>query len=213
MKKLKILFFVTFCLIFVGLALIAFYAPEEATQGVVQKIFYYHVSSAFAMYVGFIGSGLFSFLYLIKKRDSYDNKSTAYASVGLLFCSMVLLSGPIWARPVWGAWWSWDPRLTTTLMLWIIFATVLLLRHFFGSDERGRKISSVLTIMGLVDIPLIIFAVKLWRGVHPSVLGQDKSMPVEMRVTLIINNLALLCLAFLLAEIHSVVLERKALKR
>lgn len=201
-KQIKILSIITFALIAVGLYLIFGYAPVESTQGAVQKIFYYHVSSAFAMYLGFVASGFCAFMYLIKGREAWDQRSQSYASVGLLFCTMVLLSGPIWARPIWGVWWTWDPRLTTTLMLWLIFATIQLVRHYFGNEARGRKMASLLTLMGLLDIPLIIFAVKLWRGVHPSVLGQENSMPAEMRVTLIANNVALLLLAVLFAELR-----------
>jgi heme exporter protein C len=202
LNKLKRLAVPILALVLIGLALIFFYAPVESTQGVVQKIFYYHVSSAFAMYFGFIAAGFCSVLYLFKKDIKWDYYSQAYASVGVLFCSMVLMSGPLWARPVWGAWWSWDPRLTTTLILWLVFVTIHLLRGYFGDDQRGRKILSLLTLMGLVDIPLIVFAVKLWRGVHPSVLGQEQNMPPEMKITLIFNNVVLLVLAWYLASLR-----------
>ncbi len=194
-KKLSLL---VLSLLVVNAWLIFFFAPVEATQGLVQKIFYFHVSSAFCMYAGFLLSGLFSFLYLWKKEVRFDRWSHAGASVGVLFCTMVLMSGPIWARPIWGVWWTWDPRLTTTLMIWLIFVSVLLLRRYFGTDPRGRMLASILTLFGMLDIPLIFFAVKIWRGVHPSVLGEEKSMPTEMRITLIVSNIVCLLLFALL---------------
>lgn len=203
-KKLPLL---VLLLLAIDAWLIFGYAPVEAVQGPVQKIFYFHVSSAFCMYAGFLIAGLFSFLYLIKREERFDRLSHAGASVGLLFCTMVLMSGPIWARPIWGVWWTWDPRLTTTLMIWLIFVAVLMLRRYFGADPRGRLLASILTLFGMLDIPLIFFAVKLWRGVHPSVLGEEKSMPVEMRVALIFSNVTCLLLMALLIRARKRLLE------
>lgn len=186
-------------------------APEENIQGIVQKIFYYHVSSAFSMYLGFGVSGLGALLYLIYRDDFWDDVSHAGASVGLLFCSMVLVSGPLWARPIWGTWWTWDPRLTTTLMIWLIFVAVLLLRHSFDRGPRGQIFASVLTLIGLIDLPLIFFSVKIWRGIHPQVLGQENSMPGEMRLALVLSMLSLLLLAILLlmAKTKTLQLQRR----
>ncbi|MDO8519088.1 MAG: cytochrome c biogenesis protein CcsA [Deltaproteobacteria bacterium] len=186
--------FLLFALLSADFYLIFVHAPVEATQGLVQKIFYFHVSSAFAMYAGFLLAGLFAILYLIKKEERWNRLSHAGVSVGLVFCSMVLASGPIWAKPIWGTWWTWDPRLTTTLLIWLIFVAVLLLRKFYGPDPRGKTFASVLTLFGLLDIPLIFFAVKLWRGIHPSVLGQESNMPGEMKLALIFTNVTILIL-------------------
>lgn len=171
------LLIVDFCLIF-------FYAPMEKHQGLAQKIFYFHVASAFSMYVCFLFSGIGAALYLWKKSSLFNAIAHAGASVGVLFCAMVLTSGPVWAKPIWGAFWTWDPRLTTTLILFLIFFAVLLLREFYGADLRGRVYAAVLTLFGLLDIPLIILSVKLWRGVHPAVLGEKDNMPLEMKITL-----------------------------
>lgn len=182
----------------VDLYLIFIYAPEEATQGIVQKIFYFHVSCAFAMYAGFGLAGLFALLYLFSRDVLWDCLSHAGQSVGLLFCSMVLVSGPLWAKPIWGTWWTWDPRLTTTLMVWLIFASILLLRRFFGNDPKGLMASAILTLFGMLDLPLIFLAVKLWRGIHPTVLGTKNNMPAEMKITLMVSNLTILFLFGLL---------------
>lgn len=161
------------------------------------------------MYAGFLLSGLFSFLYLIKRKADFDVYSEAGARVGLLFCTMVLLSGPIWAKPIWGAWWSWDPRLTTTLLIWLIFLSTLLLRKFYELDPKGKVFASVLTLFGLLDIPLIFFAVKLWRGIHPSVLGEESNMPSSMKLTLIVTNLTVMFFFGLLFVLESKILKSK----
>lgn len=199
MKKLASALFpvlpvAAFLMLTAAFYLIFVHAPEELNQGMVQKLFYFHVACATAMYCGFGLAGLFALLYLIKRKSRFDHLSHAGASVGLLFCTMVLGSGPVWAKPIWGTWWTWDPRLTTTLLIWLIFFACLLLRRFFEGDPRGPVYAAVLTLFGLLDLPLISLSVKLWRGVHPSVLGQKESMPAEMRMTLIVTILAVFVL-------------------
>ncbi len=199
MKKIiNTLVYLSTPLLVLSLLLVFFYAPEEKNQGIVQKIFYFHVASAFAMYAGFGLAGLFALLYLWRRQISDDCMSHAGATVGLVFCTMVLVSGPIWAKPVWGTWWTWDPRLTTTLLIWLIFFSCFLLRRFFGQNPKGKIAAAILTLFGLVDIPLIFLSVKLWRGIHPSVLGQEESMPVEMRITLIVSLISILVFFFVL---------------
>ncbi len=202
MKKnsfLQILPFILFALLLVDFYVIFIYAPEEKTQGLVQKIFYFHVSSAFMMYLGFGLSALGALLYLWKRSSVYDALAQAGATTGLLFCTMVLMSGPIWAKPIWGTWWTWDPRLTTTFLIWLVFVATVLLRRFYGPDPRGKIFVSLLTLLGVLDIPLIFFSVKLWRAIHPSVLGEKGSMPFEMHVALMVTSVTvffLFCLLF-----------------
>lgn len=204
-------FFLTLpCLAFIGLviafALIFIYAPEERTQGLVQKIFYFHVSSAFAMYAGFLMSGIFGAAYLWKRKQIYDILSHTGATIGLVFCTLVLISGPIWAKPTWGSWWTWDPRLTSTLLIWLVFFSSLLLRRFFGSDDRGRLFAAILAIFGVLDIPLIIFAVKLWRGIHPNVLGKQGGMPSEMKLTWLVTAVSVLILFSVISWVYARIL-------
>lgn len=203
--------FILFALLIADFYLIFVFAPEEAHQGLAQKIFYFHVSSAFAMYLSFITAGIAALLYLWKRKPSFDSYSYAGVWTGLLFLSMVLISGPIWAKPIWGTWWTWDPRLTTTLLLMLIFVAYILLRRFFGSDERGALLGAIVTLFGVLDIPLIFFSVKLWRGIHPSVLGGESNMPWEMKLALIFTNIVVLILAgyifWMRARVHQ--LERR----
>jgi len=119
--------------------------------------------------------------------------------VGVLFCTLVLVTGPIWARPIWGVWWTWDPRLTMTVILWAIYAGYLMLRAFGGSDEAVARYAAVLGIVGVLDIPVIRVSVRLLHGIHPAVLttkegGSGLTDPM-MRTTLYVASLAMLLLA------------------
>lgn len=205
-KIFRSLPFVTFLGLVAAFYMIFVFAPEERTQGLVQKIFYVHASSAFAMYAGFLMAGFFGAAYAINKKQIYDVLAHAGATVGLVFCTMVLVSGPLWAKPIWGSWWTWDPRLTSTLLVWMIFFSSLLLRRFFGADERGKLYAAILSVFGVLDIPIIIFAVKLWRGVHPNVLGRQGGMPFEMKVTWFVTAICIFILFAVLIWVYARVL-------
>jgi heme exporter protein C len=160
---------VTMALLVATLGVVFFHAPVERTMGIVQKIFYFHVPSAYAMYVGFALCGLGSTVYLVKRKESWDALAVAGAEVGLLFCTVVLITGPLWARKAWGVWWTWDPRLTTTLLAGMIFTAYVVLRSF-GGGETERRFAAGLAIVGLFNLPIIHYAVKVWRGQHPTVI-------------------------------------------
>jgi len=187
-----------------ALGAIFFYAPVEANQGIVQKIFYIHVASAFTMYIGFFIGFLCALLYLLEKKLLWDELAVTAIEVGFVFCTGVLLTGPIWARPIWGAWWDWEPRLTTTLLLWLLYASYLVLRGYFGISPRGRTTTSIVAVLAFLDVPLIHFSVRLWRGIHPSVMGSGRGggMPFSMQLTLAISFLATALLFFLLLTIR-----------
>lgn len=160
----------TLLLLGAALFLNFFYAPVELRMGIVQKIFYFHVPSAYAMYVGFGICALGSAAFLIKRKDAWDALAVAGAEVGLLFCAIVLITGPLWARKAWGVWWTWDPRLTTTLLAGMIFTAYVVLRSFGGSGEAERRFAAGLAIVGLFDLPVIHYSVQRWRGTHPTVI-------------------------------------------
>jgi heme exporter protein C len=115
-------------------------------------------------------AALASALFLWRGRPEHDRLAQAAAEVGMLFCTAVLTTGPIWARPIWGTWWTWDPRLTMTVILWTIYASYLLLRTFGRDDPQIARYAAVLAVVGVLDIPLIMVSVRLWRGMHPSVI-------------------------------------------
>ncbi len=147
-----------------------FWVPTERFQGIVQRIFYYHVPSAWVCFVAFIAAAIASILYLATSRSVWDRTARASVEVGMLFASLVLITGPIWARPIWGAYWTWDARLTTTLILWLIFAGYLMLRAYTRDQEMASRLAAVVAIVGSLDIPLIVFSTRIWRTIHPAVL-------------------------------------------
>lgn len=145
-------------------------APVELQMGVVQKIFYFHVPSAYAMYVGFTLCMIGSVGYLWRREARFDALAVAGAEVGLLFCVIVLITGPLWARNAWGTYWTWDPRLTTTLLTSMIFASFVALRSIGATGEAEKRFAAALGIVGFFLLPVIHYSVQAWRGQHPTVV-------------------------------------------
>ncbi len=144
-------------------------APIDSTQGVIQKILYVHVPCWFAAYAGFGLTAIGGALYLWKNDERFDRMAAAGAEVGVLFCTLGLVTGPIGAKGTWGHWWAWDPRLTVTLILWFIYLAYLLLRSFTVGSARTARFAAVYGIAGLFAIPLNYFAIELFGGaaMHP----------------------------------------------
>ena len=173
-------------------------APTERTMGDVQRIFYYHVPSAWTAFLLFLINFVASVVYLIRRNPKADILALVSAEVGVVFCTVVLVTGPIWARPVWGIWWApGDIRLTTTLVLWLIYVSYLILRRYSTSGQTP-VIAAVLAIFGALDIPLVYFSIWFFRTQHPSpVIGGGGSLDPRMAHVLLINWAAFLCLAWL----------------
>lgn len=144
-------------------------APVDAKQGIVQKILYVHVPCAISGYLGFAVTAVCGALYLWKNDDRYDRAAASGAEVGVLFCTMSIVSGPIWAKGTWGHWWAWDPRLTATLLLWFIYLAYLLLRSFTEGSARTARFAAVYGIVGFLAVPLNYFAIEIFGGtaMHP----------------------------------------------
>jgi heme exporter protein C len=172
-------------------------APEDSVQGPIQKILYVHPPCAFAAYLGFVLTAVGGALYLWRNDEQYDRLAVAAAEVGVLFCTLMIVTGPIWAKGTWGRWWSWDPRLTVTLLLWFIYLAYLLLRSFTEGSERGARFAAVYGIAGVLTIPLNYFAIELFgsRAVHPENL-QRGSLGAGMGLPFLLGVLATLA-AFL----------------
>jgi heme exporter protein C len=172
-------------------------APTERTMGDVQRIFYYHVPSAWTAFLLFMVNLVASVVYLIRRNPKADALAVVCAEVGVVFCTIVLVTGPIWARPVWGIWWTWDVRLTTTLVLWLIYVSYLVLRRFSDSAQTP-VLAAVLAIFGALDVPLVYFSIWFFRTQHPQpVIGGGGSLDPGMGRVLLINWLAFCCFAFL----------------
>jgi heme exporter protein C len=150
-------------------ALLVARAPIDSVQGVIQKILYVHPACAFAAYTGFTLTALGGALYLWRGDEAWDRLAAAAAEVGVVFCTLVILTGPIWAKGTWGHWWSWDPRLVVSLVLWFIYLAYTLLRSFTEGDERTARFAAVYGIVGLAAVPLNYLAIDLFggRAMHP----------------------------------------------
>jgi heme exporter protein C len=151
----------------VALAFDLLIAPNEAQQGVVQRIFYIHVPAAWIAFLAFFLVAIWSVVYLITRGRKWDIYAHGSAEVGVVFCTIVLITGPIWAKPVWGVWWSWDARLTLTLIMWFIYLAYLMIRAQDLEPEKKARYAAVLGIIGALSIPINHFSVQIWRTIHP----------------------------------------------
>ncbi len=144
-----------------------FLAPTERSMGLIQRIFYFHVPSAWTAFVAFLIVFVANIAYLLRRAARWDWLAVSAAEVGLAFCTAVLVTGPIWAKPVWGIWWTWDARLTSTFVLWVLYASYLLLRTLVADPERRAVVSAVFGIFAFLDVPLVYMSIRLWRTQHP----------------------------------------------
>jgi heme exporter protein C len=181
--------------------------PSDREQGVVQRIFYFHVAAAWIAFAGFAVVAWTSFQFLRTGSDRSDRIAHASAEVSLLFTTLNLVTGPIWARPIWGTWWTWDPRLTMTVVLWTIYAAYLMMRRLGQGDDGLRRYAAVLGITGSLTIPFLFLAIRLWRGIHPAVLiAKDPDAGLKdplMSWTLLMSNLALVLLFLWLVSLRA----------
>jgi len=173
-------------------------APTERTMGDVQRIFYYHVPSAWTALLLFLINFVSSIVYLIRKSAKADILALVSAEVGVVFCTVVLVTGPIWAKPVWGIWWDpADIRLNSTLALWLIYISYLILRKF-STCSKTASIAAAWAVFGALDVPFVFFSIWFFRTQHPSpVIAQGGSLDPAMGRVLLINWAAFLCLAWL----------------
>ena len=141
-------------------------APYESTMGLVQKIFYFHVPSAAAMFLSAFVCGISSAIFLFRRKVAADRVAVSAAELTVLLGLIVLISGPLWARKAWGVWWQWDARLTSTLVMWLVFQAYLLLRRFGGPGSD--KLSAAVAIFGAALVPFVYWSVNMWRTLHPS---------------------------------------------
>jgi heme exporter protein C len=185
------------CIVVLPAALYAIFvhAPLELQMGIAQKIFYFHVPCANAMYAGFILCAVGSAVYLAKRSERWDALALAAGEVGMLFFLCVVTTGPLWARKAWGVYWTWDPRLTTTLLGGLIFLAYLVLRSFGGSGEVEKRFAAGLAIVGVLNLPVIKYSVERWRGTHPTVISaKGGGIHDDMKPGLLLGFLLMLLL-------------------
>ena len=191
----------------VGLMLLAagaifLFAPVDALQGPVQRIFYLHVSSAIAAYGCFAVVLLGGIIYLRNGSLAADRLARAGALVGLVFTTVTLVMGMLWAKPIWGTFWAWDARLTSTLVLWIIYAGYLLVRRLAEPGRQAARFAAVVGIFGFIDVPVVHFSVTWWRTQHPGPVIVNDALPGEMLATFLFTMACTLALAATMVAIR-----------
>ena len=187
MKKAGFLIFsiLTFLSMLTALFFVFIYAPTEKTMGVVQKIFYFHVPSGWIAFLAFFIVFLSGIIYLIKKDKYWDVVGSSSAEVGVIFCSLVLITGPIWAKKAWGIFWTWDAKLTSAVVLWLIYISYILLRKYLIDESKRANLSAVVGIFGFIDVPLVYMSTKWWRTQHPQpVIGGGENSGLEPKMLL-----------------------------
>ena len=193
-----------------GQCAIWLYAPEEATLGLMQKIFYVHLPLAWWAFSAFFGVCVASVLVLVTKNEVWDIWAGVLAEVGVLFCTLALMTGSLWGRAAWNTWWTWDPRLSTTLVMWFVYCAYLILRAGGVGGVQAVRVRAVLGIIAFLDVPLVFLSARLWRSIHPAVFAsQGGGLEPEMWTTVWINLVAwgLLGSALALARYQGVVLQ------
>ena len=180
-------------------------APIEKTMGIVQKIFYFHVPAAYTMYIGAAACFVGSTAYLVKPTDWADGLGRAGAEMAVVFGAIVLTTGPLWAAKAWGYYWTWDPRLTTSLLQVLVYVAYLVLRAFAGDGEGERKFAAALGILGAANLPIIHYSVQKWSGQHPTVItGKGGGLHPDMKFALMLSFIAftLFAVALLWARVR-----------
>ena len=165
MKKLFLPLLIVTAALFAYAPFAIHYAPYESTMGLVQKIFYFHVPSWIAMFCAAVVCGLAGAMVIFAGRKDADRVAQAAAELAVVFGLMGLLTGPLWGRKAWGVWWQWDARLTSALVMWLVFVAYLLLRKYGGAGSE--KLSAVLALFGMANVPFVYWSVNVWRTVHP----------------------------------------------
>ena len=170
-RLLKILDIATVVLFVIATAMVFLYAPMEVVMGQVQRVFYYHVASAWVGMLGFMVAAVAGIGYLRTGKRSWDNISLAAVEISVVFLVIAIITGSIWARPIWNTWWTWDPRLTTTTIMVLIYAAYLMLRSGIDDPDRRARFGAVYAIVGFVSVPLTFLSIRIFRTIHPVVIG------------------------------------------
>jgi len=195
----------TAAMMIANLYLIFIVAPTDSVLGHVQRVFYFHVPIAIMSFVAFFVVFIGSLGYLVRRTPKWDGIAHASAEVGVVLVTLALLTGIIWARPVWNTWWTWEPRLTTTLILWLIYVAYLMVRSYAPTQSKGAIYAAVVGIIGFVDVPIVYYSVVWWRSIHPSpVVGpfaQADSLERSMSLILLFSFITFLCFfAYMVVE-------------
>jgi len=171
---LKILDGVTVVLLVIATGMVFFYAPMEAVMGQVQRVFYFHVAAGWVGMLGFLVAAVAGIVYLRSGRRDWDIVALSAVEIGMVFAFINIVTGAIWARPIWNTWWTWDPRLTTATIMELIYAAYLMLRQGIEDPDRRARFGAVYAIVGFLSVPLTFFSARLFRTIHPVVIGTNQ---------------------------------------
>jgi heme exporter protein C len=200
----RIALFTSAVLTVIALVMVFLVVPTDRDMGVIQRIFYFHVPVAWVAFLAFFVTFVAGIAYLVKRKPWWDMVASASAEMGLLFTTLILITGSIWAKPVWGVWWTWDARLTASLVLWLIYIAYFIIRAYITEEERRARFAAVVGIVGFIDVPVVALAIQLWRTAHPSALIFEGGLHGTMLFTLLISIAAFTAtyLAFLFYRVH-----------
>jgi heme exporter protein C len=185
--KRKLLLWLGVALMVAAVFLVFVFVPTEKTMGIVQRIFYLMVPMGWLALLSFLIVFIGSILYLTRRAARWDILAWSAAETGIIFTTLALITGAIWAKPIWGVWWTWEPRLTATLVLWLIYIAYFMVRSFATEEYRGATFAAVVGIVGFVDIPIIILSTTLWRGMHPGAVIFQGGLEPSMLLTLLVG--------------------------
>jgi heme exporter protein C len=172
-RPLQILTLVSAVMALIALGMVFLYAPREVSMGEVQRIFYFHVPSAWVGGLAFLVTLVAGIVFLRTGNHKWDRIALSSVEIGIVFSAMTLLTGMLWGRPAWNTWWTWDPRTTTYLIMLLVYFAYLFLRQGIDDPDRRARIASVYGIVGFISIPLTFFSIRLWRTIHPVVIGSS----------------------------------------
>ena len=185
--KRKLLIILSGVLLIAALYLVLLWVPTDAIQGNIQRIFYFHVPLAWVAFLSFFVVFVAGIMYLVKRDMKWDYLAASSAEVGLVFTTLVLVSGSIWAKPIWGVWWTWDARLTTALILWLIYVAYFIIRSYINEDNKRARFAAIIGILGFIDVPIVFLSITISRTTHPSALIFKGGLAPEMLFTLLFS--------------------------
>ena len=170
---LTVLDVLTAAVFILATGMVFLYAPMEAVMGWVQKVFYFHVSAGWVGMLGFLVAAVAGIAYLRSKHQKWDGVGLAGVEIGLVFMLICIITGAIWARPIWNTWWTWDPRLTTATIMELVYAAYLMLRSGIDDPEKRARFGAIYAIIGFASVPLTFISIRLFRTIHPVVIGSS----------------------------------------
>ncbi len=214
-KGKKVLLGLGFILFLASIFMVFVYVPTEKEMGIIQRLFYLMLPFGFLSIFSFLIIFIASILYLSKRDSKWDILAHSAGELGFVATTLTLIIGILWMRPVWGTWWTWEPRLTTTLILWFIYISYLMVRSFATDESRGARFAAVVGIIGFVDVPIVGMATTLWRVIHPPlIIFQEGGLAPEMLYTVLISVAAYSVLYAFLLNLNIAIKKQQAeLKR